>query len=67
MRLHTTHSQLSCMGWFRRPACPHCGDMQFAAAATELVGSDLIVHTWICDNCEHEFRTAVGFRPRSDD
>ena len=45
---------------FRRPACPHCGETLFAAAATEFLGNGRIRNTWSCDSCEHEFRTATA-------
>jgi hypothetical protein len=63
MRLQTTHSDLAFMACFRRPACPLCGDQLFAATATEFDVQGIIVHTWSCESCEHEFRTSVGFRP----
>ena len=45
---------------FRRPACPRCGDMLFAASATEFLGQGKILNTWSCESCEHEFRTAFA-------
>lgn len=45
---------------FQRPACPQCGDMLFAAAATEFLGHGKIRNTWSCDSCDHEFRTAFA-------
>ena len=45
---------------FRKPACPRCGEMLFAAAATELLGRGKIQNVWSCENCEHEFRTAIA-------
>jgi hypothetical protein len=38
----------------------------FAAADTKLVGDGLILYTWNCDSCDHEFRTAVEFTPHGD-
>lgn len=58
---HSSHSQLAFMGWFRRPSCPSCNDMLFAATETKLAGEGLILYTWCCENCSHEFRTAVEF------
>jgi hypothetical protein len=46
---------------FRRPACPSCGDMLFAAAATEFLGKGQIRNTWSCESCDHEFHTALAF------
>jgi hypothetical protein len=43
---------------FQRPACPQCGDMLFAASATEFLGHGKIRNTWSCESCDHEFRTA---------
>lgn len=45
---------------FQRPACPRCGDMLFAASATEFLGHGEIRNTWSCESCEHEFRTALA-------
>ena len=45
---------------FRRPACPSCGNLLFAAAATEFQGQGKITNVWSCDHCEHEFRTALA-------
>ena len=45
---------------FRRPVCPSCGDIPFAASATEFLGQGVISHLWSCDTCEHEFRTAFA-------
>ncbi len=45
---------------FRRPVCPSCGNLLFAAAATEFLGHGKISNIWSCDRCEHEFRTAFA-------
>jgi hypothetical protein len=45
---------------YRRPVCPSCGDMLFAAAATEFLGQGKISNIWSCDTCDHEFRTALA-------
>lgn len=58
MRVHTTHSDRAYMACLRRPNCPACGESLIAATATEFT-EGLIVHTWSCDSCEHEFRTNV--------
>jgi len=45
---------------FQKPVCPRCGDMLFAATATEFLGRGHIRHTWSCDTCDHQFWTAVS-------
>ena len=45
---------------FRRPVCPSCGEMLFAATATEFLGEGKISNIWSCDSCDHEFRTALA-------
>lgn len=45
---------------FRRPACPRCGEMMFAAAATAFLGKGRIENTWSCDSCDHKFSTAFA-------
>lgn len=59
MRFHTAQHDLRFTGFFQRPTCPQCGDGLFAATATEFVSNGLILHTWHCESCAHEFRTAV--------
>ncbi len=44
---------------FGRPHCPQCGEMLFAAAATEFLGRGRIINTWSCDECDHVFQTMV--------
>lgn len=62
MRVHTTRSDQAYMACLRRPACPACGERQFAATATEFT-EERIVHTWVCEDCEHEFRTVIAIPP----
>lgn len=63
-----THTGLAVTGILGRPACPRCGEMLFAAVATEFRGkgrisnSWSICNSWICDSCDHEFRTAVEIK-----
>ena len=57
-----THTGLAVTGILGRPACPRCGEMLFAAVATEFRGKGRICNSWICDSCEHEFRTAVEIK-----
>ncbi len=59
MRLQTNPPKAALTGNLRAPLCPRCGETIFAAAATAFVRDGLIRHTWICDSCEHLFRTAV--------
>jgi ribosomal protein S27AE len=42
-----------------RPACPRCGEMMFAAVATQFLGRGLISNRWSCEACEHEFQTSL--------
>jgi len=42
-----------------RPNCPRCGEMLFAATATEFLGDGYICNSWSCESCDHEFNTAV--------
>ena len=53
---HRDHVMLA---FFPRPSCPHCGDIMFAATATEYVGRGHIRYFWSCESCNHEFETAV--------
>ena len=60
MRLSSCDPACNSYVVFQRPACPRCGDMLFAATATEFLGQGNIRHTWTCETCDHEFRTAVA-------
>lgn len=60
MRLSLTDTRPAPYPFFRRPACPRCGDSLFAASATEFLGHGEIRNTWSCETCEHEFRTACA-------
>lgn len=42
-----------------RPACPQCGEMMFAAIATQFMGRGRISNSWSCEACDHEFETSV--------
>jgi hypothetical protein len=59
MRLSSGDPARNPYPFFLRPACPRCGDMLFAAAATEFLGDGKIRNTWSCDACAHEFRVAL--------
>ncbi len=54
-----TPAVLAFARYFARPACPQCGETQFAPEHSEFVRDGLIHHTWACDSCGHEFRTTV--------
>ena len=57
-----THTGLAVTGILGRPACPRCGEMLFAAVATEFRGKGRIHNSWVCDSCDHEFCTAVQIK-----
>jgi ribosomal protein L37AE/L43A len=60
MSLHSaTPVVLAFAGYFTRPLCPQCGDEQFVPERAEFVAEGCIRHIWSCDDCGHEFRTAV--------
>jgi len=63
MRLHTdvpsSRASLALLPFSQRPTCPRCGDIMFAATATEYFGQGRIRHSWSCESCQHEFQTAV--------
>lgn len=42
-----------------RPSCPHCGEMMYAAIATQFMGRGRISNSWSCEACEHEFETSL--------
>ena len=56
------HTGFAVSGILGRPACPRCGDMLFAAVATEFRGKGRICNSWICDSCDHEFSTSVRIK-----
>jgi RNase P subunit RPR2 len=43
----------------RLHACPHCGEALLAPETSEFVGAREVRHTWACDDCGHDFRTAI--------
>lgn len=63
MRVQTDVStklpKLPLIALFQRPACPRCGEGMFAATAVEYVAPDRMRHSWSCESCGHEFRTAT--------
>ena len=56
------HTGLAVSKILGRPACPSCGDMLFAAVATEFRGKGRVHNSWVCDACDHEFCTAVQIK-----
>lgn len=42
-----------------RPSCPRCGDMMFAAIATQFMGRGWISNSWSCESCDHAFETSL--------
>ena len=44
---------------FSRTICPECGQMPLAPEASEFFDDGRIRHSWACDTCGNEFRTAV--------
>jgi len=44
---------------FALHACPSCGDLQLAPAASEFVTKGQVRHLWACEACGHEFSTSV--------
>jgi predicted RNA-binding Zn-ribbon protein involved in translation (DUF1610 family) len=40
-------------------ACPHCGGALLAPETSEFLGAREVRHTWACDDCGHDFRTAI--------
>lgn len=49
---------------FARPHCPRCADVMLVAEESEFDAGGRILHTWSCDSCGHEFRTAISLRRR---
>lgn len=43
----------------RLHACPHCGTALLAPETSEFLGAREVRHTWACDDCGHDFRTAI--------
>jgi transposase-like protein len=49
---------------FGRPNCPRCGSVLLIAEESEFNVRGCIRHVWSCDDCAHEFVTAIALRPR---
>ena len=47
-----------------RPNCPRCGSVLLIAEASEFNDEGQIRHAWACDDCTHEFVTAIALWPR---
>lgn len=43
----------------RLHACPYCGAALLAPETSEFLGEREVRHTWACDDCGHDFRTAI--------
>jgi len=41
------------------PPCPNCGALVVSAEASEYVSDGRIRHRWLCDDCDHDYRTVV--------
>ncbi len=48
---------------FRRPKCPRCGRLLLIAEESAFNAQGHINHFWSCDDCAHEFVTAIPLRP----
>ena len=44
---------------FHAPLCPNCGVPVLTAESSEYVSDGRIRHRWLCDDCDHDFRTVV--------
>lgn len=47
--------------YFGRPSCPQCGELCTIPEFSQYQSDGQISHVWLCDVCDHEFRTAVRF------
>ncbi|MGA2313196.1 MAG: hypothetical protein ABSF87_12630 [Xanthobacteraceae bacterium] len=47
-----------------RPNCPRCGSVLLIAEESEFNDKGQIRHAWTCDDCAHEFVTAIALWPR---
>jgi transcription elongation factor Elf1 len=45
--------------YFRRCACPKCGELLNVPAYSEFLKRYNVRHTWICNICDYEFETLV--------
>lgn len=45
-------------------ACPHCGAAVLAPETSEFIGARQVRHTWACDDCGQDFRTAIRIDAR---
>jgi transcription elongation factor Elf1 len=58
---NATPAVLAFARYFTRPLCPQCGHEQFVPERSEFVGEGRVRHAWSCDECGHDFCTAVEF------
>jgi len=49
---------------FGRPKCPRCGSVLLVAEESAFNLAGCIRHTWSCDDCNHDFVTAIRLWPR---
>jgi hypothetical protein len=47
---------------FARPHCPRCGGVLLIAEVSAFDAKGRIRHSWSCDDCGHEFQTAITLR-----
>lgn len=63
MRLSSSISVRNAYPVMQKPACPKCGDLQFAATAMEFLGHGHVRHYWSCDRCDYGFSTEIDVPP----
>jgi hypothetical protein len=42
-----------------RPSCPKCGVLILAPETSAYMSDGRVRHTWLCDECDYDFRTVV--------
>jgi transposase-like protein len=58
---NATPAVLAFARYFTRPLCPQCGSEQFVPERSEFAGEGRVRHAWSCEECGHDFSTAVEF------
>jgi hypothetical protein len=43
-----------------RPCCPKCGELLIAPESSKYLSGDDIRHSWLCEECEFPFETAIS-------